>query len=102
MELEGSDMDSDTYDVASDEEELDGALKGIRKELENDAPDLRKSKKRLAGIKFMQVAAEVERQQAMELLGEMGSDEEGLDEYSSENESRRLLVGSSFHGRRLT
>ena len=98
MTLDGSEHDSDMEGVGSDVEELDGALEEMHKELEKPV-DVDKKKKGIAGMKFMQVAAERERQQALELLKEMGSDEEqGVEEYGSDGENKAIVGRVKFSG----
>ncbi len=97
IELDGSDQDSDLEGIGNNVEELDGALDEMKKDLEAPAV-VDKKKKGIAGMKFMQIAAERERQRALELLKEMGSDEEGLGEYGSDVENGKPVGRMKFSG----
>lgn len=77
-------------DVGSDVEAMDGELERMKTEIEDDGKKKGKAGKTgIMGMKFMQAAAERERKDALKLLEEMGSDEEeGLDEYGSDKETK--------------
>lgn len=85
---ERGESDGEISALGSDVEALDNELGKMKSEMQNDAGKKRKGGKTgLMNMKFMQAAAERERKDALELLKDMGSDEEeGLDEYGSDND----------------
>lgn len=107
---DNSDGDDDTPDISDDDDAADAQLEDIRQELEKDG-ERRNSKKRsksgLMGMKFMQVAAERQRKEALELLNEMGTGDEDEDAGNPDedlNDSQGksgLLSGSERVGRRV-
>jgi len=88
MELSGSEKgesDRDIDEIGSDVEALDNELVIMEEGLVAAGnEEKKKAKLSLTNMKFMKAAAERERKEALSLLKEMGSDEEGMDEYGSD------------------
>lgn len=105
VDLSGSE-DGDSDAPGSDMEDMNVELRDMKKSLVESAQKPQpKFKSGLMNMKFMQVAAERERKEALEMLNEMQSDEEGENEYGSDSERKSIAKdrkgGVEMVGRRV-